>query len=29
VDPHKQTWAVELGLDGTVHKVDNKTGEVD
>ena len=29
VDPHKQTWAVELALDGTVRKVDNKTGEVD
>jgi hypothetical protein len=29
VDPKKQTWAVELALDGHVLKVDNKTGEVD
>ena len=29
VDPKKQSWAVELALDGTVRKVENKTGEVD
>jgi len=29
VDPQKQSWAVELALDGTVRKIENKTGEVD
>jgi hypothetical protein len=29
VDPHKQTWAVELALDGSVRKIENKTGETD
>jgi len=27
VDPNKKIWAVELGLDGTVRKVDDKTAE--
>jgi hypothetical protein len=27
VDPSKKIWAVELGLDGTVRKVDDKTAE--
>jgi len=29
VDPAKQTWAVELELNGAVRKVENKTGVVD
>lgn len=29
LDPQKQVWAVELGLDGKVVKVENKTGVVD
>jgi len=29
VDPAKQTWAVELELNGTVRKIENKTGVVD
>ena len=29
IDPHKQTWAVEMELNGVVRKIENKTGEVD
>ena len=29
LDPRKQSWAVELALDGKVRKIENKTGETD